>query len=255
MAVRRARPEDDQESYFVSMTDLMIGLLFIFIIMLMSFAINYREAEEERQQHTEKLEENVQKLTDNRRTVAHILRELEQSLEQQGIDVRVFPETGVLRLPENILFESGQAELSARGEQAVGVLAMALAPLIPCFAKADGFGWRAPGEAVCDDQYHGRLEAVLIEGHTDDRPIHGGRYRSNWDLSTARAIATFTALEQAAPIMGLAENDRSEKLVGVSGYGEHRPVASNDHAAGRRANRRIDLRFLMAAPSAAKADG
>ncbi|MGI9504340.1 MAG: hypothetical protein ACR2RE_14930, partial [Geminicoccaceae bacterium] len=93
MAVRRAQSEDDQESYFVSMTDLMIGLLFIFIIMLMSFAINYREAEEEKQQHTEKLEENVQKLTDNRRTVAHILSELERSLEQQGINVRIFPET------------------------------------------------------------------------------------------------------------------------------------------------------------------
>ncbi|MGI9503426.1 MAG: OmpA/MotB family protein, partial [Geminicoccaceae bacterium] len=164
------------------------------------------------------------------------------------------PETGVLRLPENILFESGQADLSAHGERAVSALAIALRPLIPCFANVDGFGWRAPGEAVCDEQYHGRLEAVLIEGHTDDRPIHGGRFRSNWDLSTARAIATFAALERAAAIIGRAENDREEQLVGVSGYGEHRPVASNDYAVGRRANRRIDLRFLMAAPKAIEAD-
>lgn len=254
MAVRRAHSEDDQESYFVSMTDLMIGLLFIFIIMLMSFAINYREAEEERQQHTETLEQTNQRLTDNRNTVAHILRELERSLEQQGIDVRVFPETGVLRLPENILFESGQAELSARGERAVGVLATALDPLIPCFARVDGFGWQGTGQVVCDDQHHGRLEAVLIEGHTDDRPIRGGRFLSNWELSTARAIATFAALERGAPMIGRAENDREEKLVGVSGYGEHRPVAENDDEAGRRANRRIDLRFLMAAPKATAGD-
>ncbi|MEZ5936171.1 MAG: OmpA family protein [Alphaproteobacteria bacterium] len=248
MAVRRARPEDDQESYFVSMTDLMIGLLFIFIIMLMSFAINYREAEQRHQQTNERL-------TDNQDTVEYILGELEQSLENQGIEVSIDPDKGVLRLPESILFESGQAKLTKEGKQAVGALAIALEPFVTRFASVVGSGEGDSEESASDADYHGRLEAVLIEGHTDSEPVWGGEFRSNWDLSTARAIATFTALEQAAAIIGQAVNDRSEKLVGVSGYGEHRPVASNDHAAGRRANRRIDLRFLMAAPSAAKADG
>ena len=57
MASRLVRhPFDEEESYFISMTDLMVGLLFIFIIMLMVFALQYREAERKilRQNRSEK---------------------------------------------------------------------------------------------------------------------------------------------------------------------------------------------------------
>jgi flagellar motor protein MotB len=95
------------------------------------------------------------------------------------------------------------------------------------------------------------LEAVYVEGHTDDVPIASGRsdgVRDNWDLSAARAKNTYFTLLLSAPALAYLTNDRDETLLGVSGYGEFRPVAPNGTASGREANRRIDLRFLMAAP-------
>ena len=128
-------------------------------------------------------------------------------------------------------------------------LGQALAGVLPCFAASRS---APPPEDVllhrCPTDRFGRLEAVLIEGHTDNRPIASGRFKSNWDLSAARAITTFGALAQVDGGLADLTNDRHDRLVGVSGYGEFRPVESNLADDGRRANRRIDLRFLMAAP-------
>jgi flagellar motor protein MotB len=250
MAASR-RPVAEQESYFVSMTDLMIGLLFVFIIMLMSFAITYREAEQEQQTRAQDLEATNERLTDNSRSLRHILETAQRSLRARGIEVRIDPDKGVLRLPEDILFDSARAELTPAGQQAVAALADALSALLPCFAELSLLDRFTMAPAPCVPGYHGRLEGLLVEGHTDDRPLLGGRYRDNWELSAARAISTYDALQTRVPALGRMANDRGERLFGVSGYGEHRPVADNRSEAGRQANRRIDLRFLMAAPEAA----
>ena len=93
------------------------------------------------------------------------------------------------------------------------------------------------------------MEALLIEGHTDNVPLRDtSRFRDNWELSAARAIATYEELAVRSPPVAGARNDRGQTLIGVGGYGEKRDVASNNTDEGRRANRRIDLRFLMAAP-------
>lgn len=76
--------------------------------------------------------------------------------------------------------------------------------------------------------------AVMVEGFTDNVPISTSLYPSNWELSTARAAAVVRLL-----IMNGISPDR---LVAI-GYGEHRPVASNDTAEGRQRNRRVVLRI------------
>jgi chemotaxis protein MotB len=79
---------------------------------------------------------------------------------------------------------------------------------------------------------------VLLEGHTDSTPISNGRFRSNWDLSAARAIAMLAILNErfSVPIQRLS----------VSGYADTVPVASNESADGRQKNRRVDVVFLNA---------
>jgi chemotaxis protein MotB len=74
---------------------------------------------------------------------------------------------------------------------------------------------------------------IRVEGHTDDQPTLGTRYRDNWDLSASRAASVASYLERAHSIPG--------NLLSAAGYGESRPVASNDTPAGRELNRRIDL--------------
>jgi chemotaxis protein MotB len=82
----------------------------------------------------------------------------------------------------------------------------------------------------------GRLPNKLsVEGHTDNTPI-SGRYPSNWELSTARAT---TVLRELIERHGL-----SPARLSAAGYADERPVAPNDTADGRSANRRVELVVL-----------
>lgn len=77
---------------------------------------------------------------------------------------------------------------------------------------------------------------VRLEGHTDSRPIHTERFRSNWDLSASRAIAVLDLLRDRFHI--------STNRLAVAGYADSAPVDSNDTEIGRARNRRVDLVIL-----------
>ncbi|HYE36945.1 OmpA/MotB family protein [Methylocaldum sp.] len=230
----------EEESYFVSMTDLMVGMLFIFIIMLMAFALNLREQEE-------KFDQTTSALTQANETRREMLEDIKNQMERLGVKVIIDPENGVLRLPEELLFPRGEFQLTEKGREALKRLAEVMTKVLPCYANA-------PTKILssCLPSRGGRLEAVFIEGHTDDHPIvsrMNNGIKSNWDLSAARAIKTFNALVQHAPSLALVDNDSRQRILGVSGYAENRPVRKENNEEARAANRRIDLRFLMATPN------
>jgi flagellar motor protein MotB len=122
-------------------------------------------------------------------------------------------------------------------------LAAVFARTLPCYSRAP-----AVQQSDCPIAPKPLLEAVLIEGHTDDVPISTSAYEDNWELGSARAINTYKALHDFEPSLGALHNHRGEDLLGVSSYEAHRPVSSDRSAEGLRLNRRIDLRFLIAAP-------
>ena len=82
----------------------------------------------------------------------------------------------------------------------------------------------------------GMSNPIRLEGHTDSVPIHNSRFRSNWELSTARAISMMEVLRDR---FGLPAGRMS-----VAGYAENAPAGSNDTAEGRTRNRRVDLVVL-----------
>lgn len=82
---------------------------------------------------------------------------------------------------------------------------------------------------------------IAIEGHTDDVPISTAQFRSNWELSTARAT---DVLRYLVDTLGLPVN-----RVSAAGYGDQRPLAGNDTAAGRARNRRVELAVLSGTPT------
>lgn len=291
---RLARAPGEDDSYLASVSDLMVGLLFVFIILLMAYALNYRSAEQQASHAStslasarESAEEERRHLEDQRdqlaaeidsleaerrglqselaqtrverdqlgaltstvgeRDVARtaMLQEVKDLLAERDVEVAIEPENGVVRLPEGLLFDSGQATLRPEGERALRALAYALARALPCYA-------RAPGDMQldCPKGASPLLEAVLVEGHTDDRPILGGAIADNWILSALRGVNTFKALVAFEPSLELLRNGRGEALLGVSSYEARRPVLDQPTPEARRLNRRIDLRFVVAAPSA-----
>ena len=114
----------------------------------------------------------------------------------------------VLQLPNDILFASGKANVKSEASETLREVATALAA---------GSGDRR----------------VLVTGHTDDVPIKSKSktYKSNWELSTARAQSVANLLLDAGLQPG---------RVGVAGFGEHDPIAANDEA-GRPQNRRTEI--------------
>lgn len=77
---------------------------------------------------------------------------------------------------------------------------------------------------------------VKISGHTDDVPIYNERYRSNWELSTARAVSVAHAL--------LRESAIEEGRIVVTGHADTRPLYPNDNAEHRSMNRRVDISIV-----------
>lgn len=279
------RTEEEEHSYLVSVSDLMIGLLFLFIIMLMAFGLNYRSAEDEAartqaelvrerdevSREKDRLAAERDRLTVERdrlaaerdrlaaerdqlsavadylllndRIRADMLAAVQSLLRARDVQVSLDPENGVLRLPESLLFDSGQAVLRPEGERALREVAAVFARTLPCYSQAP-----AVQQSDCPITPKPLLEAVLIEGHTDDVPISTSAFEDNWELGSARAINTYKALHDFEPSLGALQNHRGEDLLGVSSYEAHRPVSLERSADGLRLNRRIDLRFLIAAP-------
>jgi chemotaxis protein MotB len=77
---------------------------------------------------------------------------------------------------------------------------------------------------------------VRLEGHTDAVPIHNARYRSNWELSAARAVTMLDLLTSRYNV--------PESRLSVGGYAETIAIATNDTAEGRAQNRRVDIVIL-----------
>lgn len=115
----------------------------------------------------------------------------------------------VIHLPQDILFESGSANLSRDGRQTLGEVAGVLAELT-------------------DRRFQ-------VEGHTDNVPISTARFPSNWELSAARSLSV---------VHLLTEQGVSPENLSGAGYGEHQPVASNENPEDRRRNRRIEIVML-----------
>jgi len=79
---------------------------------------------------------------------------------------------------------------------------------------------------------------IRLEGHTDAVPIHNSRFRSNWELSAARAIATEELLRTRFQV--------DPRRMAIAGYAENSPSDSNETDEGRAHNRRVDLVVLSA---------
>ena len=206
-----------QDTFTVSISDLMSGLLAIFILVLSYFILNFSQA--------------TAQLTQNDVTRAELLHFLQTELEREGIKVTVDDRHGILRISEGVLFDVGLADVKPQGQIVIKKLGGALEV------------------ALNSEQFKGRVETIFIEGHTDNVPIVTEMFPSNWELSTKRAINTWLTMSGANPNLTTILNDKGEIIFSVSGYSDTRPIAENSTESGRRDNRRIDIRFSMAPPS------
>ncbi|WP_090905156.1 flagellar motor protein MotD [Nitrosospira sp. Nsp13] len=134
------------------------------------------------------------------------------------------------------LVKDGQVRMtqSERGVR-VEINASALFPLGEATLQGDSIkALNAVGQVLRNGEH-----AIHVEGHTDDIPIITPKFPSNWELSAVRASSV---------VRLLIENGVQATRLTAVGYGENRPVESNDSEEGRARNRRVTLMILSSLP-------
>ncbi|MCS7281169.1 MAG: OmpA family protein [Desulfobacterota bacterium] len=139
-------------------------------------------------------------------------RELEDIKRSQGANqIQILrDERGVvIRILDRAFFDEGRADLKENAKKTIDKIAPVLKRI------------RNP---------------VMIEGHTDNVPIHNEYFRSNWELSVRRATEVVRYFIEKAKI--------PPNRLSASGFAEFRPIASNETEEGRALNRRIEIVIL-----------
>jgi chemotaxis protein MotB len=140
---------------------------------------------------------------------ADLLKALAPEIDRRVVSVTARPEGIVVSLREVGFYESGAASLRSSSKDAIDRLAAVLGS---------------------------RTEALRIEGHTDDIPIHNKLFDSNWELSTARAT-------ELVKLFILHYQFDAARL-SAAGFAQFHPVSLNDSDENRARNRRVDIVIL-----------
>ncbi|CUH46420.1 OmpA family protein [Ruegeria atlantica] len=171
-----------------------------------------------------------------------VLKEIEARLKVDfpELEVKVNERNGALQFKGEGLFGKGARELLPAKRAVMQRVGTMLNEILPCYTFGDNSSWQEgcnPAFAV--------IEAIQIEGHTDSE---GGELY-NLRLSNDRAVSAFSTMTSEAPGLISHLNLREQPVISVAGYGEYRPIASNQTRAGEDENRRIDLRIIMFSPA------
>jgi len=207
--LRRRKKEEEHENverWLISYADF-ITLMFTFFAAL--YALSTMDmAKIERfsgslKQAFKVIDEPIPLYEDRNKAVIEDIKKL--ITDVSGVSVKSDPRGVVVTFSDAVLFASGSADIK---QEAFGML-----------EKLSKSLSNAPGR-------------ITIEGHTDNIPTSGGKYASNWELSTSRAASVLHFFITK----GVDPNRFS-----IAGYGEYRPLTGNDTEDGMAKNRRVEL--------------
>lgn len=234
MKKRRSHNHDEEhidESWLIPYSDLLTLLLALFIVLFASGSINNDKLQQimismntalkgqgnslivkENAGITKEVEKkDASKLAETEK-LQSLKEQIEQYIETKGLEkvitIKDEPKGIKLSLKDVILFESGRADL--KGDSLI-----ILNDLLDLIKQVQN--------------------PISIEGHTDNVPITGGKYKSNWELSAARALSVLYFFET---------NGIASKKLQFAGFGEQKPIFPNDTLPHRQANRRVDITIL-----------
>lgn len=238
---------DEENPYWISFSDIMAGLLVIFVLAAVALIL-------ELTQKSEQWDEAIREIAKAEQVRKDLLREIEQELNSMNIPVKISDNDTVLRIPEDVLtFAQGRFDIpdDERSQQ-----------------NALDIG-RVLFNSITKEERWKYLDTIFVEGHTDPVPYRNQAIKGNWGLSTFRAISVWNYWNQAmaeSSRLDALTNHVGKKLFSVSGYAETRPVpcsvGSTEITDGSlcpdgvmtdeeslRKNRRIDIRFTVRRPA------
>jgi len=186
---------------------LAFALAVIFAASISGCALNFYKGKPEQ-------ERKIKQLTSQLEELEQAKRDLEERLSKEIADKQVLLEQTnrglIITMANDILFDSGKAKLKTNAKPVLDKIIAVLNDTVP-------------------------NRDVGVEGHTDSVPIRHSGWKSNWELSSARATNV---------LHYLIEKGVAPQRLSAIGYGEFKPIDTNDTKAGRAKNRRVEIIIL-----------
>ena len=216
---------DEENPYWMSFSDVMAGLLVLFILASAALLVQLMEK-------SKKINETIVEAQQTRKV---FLQDLQKNLQEVGVYVEVVENYTVLRIPEKQLsFASGSSEIAPEHKENLKHIGQAINNLLSNNKKNQEF-----------------FDTIFVEGHTDTVPFqhYRGFSDGNWPLSAERAIQVWefwNLPDVTNESLKNKTNYRGAPLFSVSGYAGSRPAFSVEgHPENSSKNRRIDIRVTI----------
>ncbi|MDZ5650717.1 hypothetical protein [Nitrospirillum sp. BR 11828] len=243
---------DDQESYFASMSDLMAGIVFIFLIMLMALSMyNIDETSAPKDEQSEKTyQETIAKLMDER---ARMIEALRKDLQAHQIDASADAASGTLTLPAAQFFGPDATALKPEGREKMATTAALLARYLTCKADTPDMPDMPAGACPTIAPVE-RVDAAVIKATP---PANGLAAQT---AARIQALETSAALTSAQPTLYELQGRAGLPVLTVHGQAMEQPPSSSSVPADRHhrpaplpsavppAVDRLILSFTMAVP-------
>jgi chemotaxis protein MotB len=200
---------DTNDNFWISYSDLMAGLLFVFILVVGAVVIKYRYIATE----LTKTKEHIQKLTGVK---SQVIMKLKQKL---GNKIKIDPKTGSISIPGDILFGQGEYQLKDSAKEELRVVLGEYLEVL-----------------LTDQEIKKNIDRIIIEGHTNT----DGDYLYNLELSQKRALEVMNFIFQLKPNI---QNDLRE-YVTASGRSYSDVIIVNGQE-DKYASRRIEIQFRL----------
>ena len=214
MRIKR-KIEDSGEGniFWITMTDLMTGLVLVFIVM---FFYTYMTS------HMEMIKQNLAK--------ENATKELKASLKAQNLNATVDAITGVVKISDLELFELGSYTLSEKGK-----------------AYLDKFAPAYFNSIFSNNFLNKNIEKIIIQGHTDSQTFKGKysedeQYMKNMELSLNRAFSVANYMSQTP--YNKENGDKLRKMILVEGASFSQPIIL-DGKEDYQKSRRVELKIVM----------
>jgi len=218
---------DEENPYWISFSDIMSGLLIVFILASLYLMIELSEK-------IDAFDMSVSELATANQVRSEMLREIQEKLKNKNILVDISDNESVLRIPaDQLYFVQGKYDIS---EAKVSIVNLIGKYIYDAISTSDRIKY---------------VDTIFIEGHTDSVSARG-LAMGNWGLSSFRAITVWNHWRLNASYgkqLTALRNKKGDPIFSVSGYADTRRLdrAEADDA-GMRQNRRIDVRFTMRQP-------
>lgn len=156
-------------------------------------------------------QEKQREIEELKKVKASLEQRLRKEMQKEEVKLDVSERGLVITMLDRVLFDPGKAKLKPESYQVLDKVSKVLKHEVP-------------------------NKSIGIEGHTDSQPIKYSGWKSNWELSAARALSVLHYF--------VDEKGINPERLSARGYGPYRPVASNETPQGRQKNRRVEIIIL-----------